>query len=73
MSRPVDPRNIEVVDSDLASVLRFKTPAERMEMVFAAHRTARLLAEGGIRHHHPDWSEAQVEREIVRRVSGGAE
>lgn len=72
MSRPIDPRNIEVVEPELAAILRTKTPAERIEMVFAANRTARLLAAAGIRNQHPDWSDAEIEREVVRRVSGGA-
>ncbi|MEX2169872.1 MAG: hypothetical protein WD851_11225 [Pirellulales bacterium] len=72
MSRPIDPRNIEVVDSDLAAILRTKKPAERIEMVFAANRTARMLAAGGIRYQHPEWSDEQVQHEVVRRVSRGA-
>jgi hypothetical protein len=72
MSRPIDPRNIEVVEPELAAILRTKTPAERIEMIFAANRTARMLAAAGIRHQHPDWDESQVNREVVRRVSGGA-
>ena len=72
MSRPIDPRNIEVVERELAAILRTKTPAERIEMVFAANRTARMLAAAGIRNQHPDWSDAEVELEVVRRVSGGA-
>lgn len=72
MSRMIDPRNIEVVDGDLAAILRKKSPAERIEMVFAANRTARMLASAGIRHQHPDWSDEQIGCEVVRRVSGGA-
>ena len=72
MGRFIDPRNIEVIDKELAAILRTKTPAERIEMVFAANRTARMLAAAGIRNQHPDWSDSEVEREVVRRVSGGA-
>ena len=71
MRRSIDPRNIEVIDEELANVLRKKTPAERVEMIAAANRTARLLAAAGIRYQHPDWDESQVQREIIRRVCGG--
>lgn len=73
MSRPLSLRKIEVVDEDLAEVLRHKTPAEKIEMVSAANRTARLLAAAGIRFQHPDWDDAQVHAEVIRRVCGGTE
>ena len=71
MLRKIDPRNIEVIDDDLAAVLRAKTPAERIEMIAAANRTARLIARAGILYQHPDWDERQIQAEILRRVCGG--
>ena len=61
----------DVIDDDLAAVLRTKTPAEKVAMVDAANRTARLLAAAGIRHLHPDWTDEQVQAEVIRRVTGG--
>ena len=72
MRRRIDPKRIEVLDDDLAAVLRRKTPAERVEMIAAANRTARLLAAAGIRFQHPDWNDEQVQAEVIRRVCGGA-
>jgi len=72
MPRVPSPRNIEIVDPQIAEVLRRKTPAEKVEMVVAANRTARLLAAAGIRFQHPDWNDAQVQAEIIRRVTGGS-
>jgi hypothetical protein len=69
--RAIDSRKIEVIDGDLAAVLRAKTPAERVEMISAANRTARLLAAAGIRYQHPDWSDEQVQAEVIKRVCGG--
>jgi hypothetical protein len=66
------PRQIEVIDDDLADVLRTKTPAEKIAMVAAANRTARLLAAAGIRFVHPEWDELQVQAEVIKRVSGGS-
>jgi len=73
MSHNVDPRNIEVIDDDLAEVLRKKSPAERVQMIAAANRTARLLAAAGIRFRHPDWNERRIQDEVIRRVCGGTD
>jgi hypothetical protein len=62
---------IEVIDEDLADVLRSKTPREKVQMIDAANRTARLLAAAGIRFQHPNWNEEQVRAEVIRRVCGG--
>jgi hypothetical protein len=62
---------IEAIDDDLADALRDKSPAERIQMIGAANRTARLLAAAGIRYQHPDWTEEQVNVEVIRRVCGG--
>lgn len=62
---------IEVIDDDLADALRDKSPAERIQMIGAANQTARLLAAAGIRYQHPDWTEEQVNIEVIRRVCGG--
>jgi hypothetical protein len=73
MSREIDPKRIEVVDPDLAKVLRDKSPAEKVAMIDAANRTARMLAAAGIRYQHPDWTDEQVHSEVIRRVCGGTE
>lgn len=65
------PDNIETIDDQLATVLRSKSPAEKIAMVNAANRTARLLAAAGVRFVHPDWDEAQVQAEVIKRVCGG--
>jgi hypothetical protein len=71
MSRAADPRNFESIDNSLANVLRCKTPAEKVEMIAAANRTARLLAAAGIRYQHPDWADERVQAEVIARVCGG--
>ena len=68
----LDDGQIEVVDDCMAEVLRRKTPAERVAMVSAAHRTARLLIEGRLRTRHPDWNDARVSDEVARRMLRGA-
>lgn len=64
---------IDVIDDQLVAFLRHKTPAEKIEMIAAADRTARLLTAAGIRYQHPDWDDFQVHREVIKRVSSGTE
>jgi len=71
MSNSLNPLTIEVVDDQLAEVLRTKTPKQRVEMIAAANRTARVLAAAGARHQHPNWDEERVQAEVIRRVTGG--
>ena len=73
MSGSLNLLTIEVIDDQLAEVLRSKTPEQRVEMIAAANRTARVLAAAGFRYQHPDWDEAQVQAKVIRRVTGGTE
>lgn len=67
MNRP----SVELLDPAIVEVLRRKTPAERVAMVFAANRTMRLRLEGHLRSCHPDWDTQTVMQEIARRMSHG--
>jgi hypothetical protein len=66
------PPRIELLDEAMANVLRRKTPAERVAMVFDAERTMRLMLEAHLRARHPDWDSEQVAREIARRRNLGS-
>jgi hypothetical protein len=70
----VDSRDIrvEVVDRDMAEVLKTKTPAERLAIASALWRSARVLLTGNLRSLHPDWDDDALRREVVRRMSHGA-
>jgi hypothetical protein len=59
---------IELLDDAMVEVLRRKTPAERVAMVFDANRTMRLRLEGHLRSRHPDWDAPTIMREIARRM-----
>jgi hypothetical protein len=65
-------QRIEIIDDKVAEVLRTKTDAERFAMIDRSWRFARQMIEAMIVHEHPDWSEDQVRREVVRRMSHGA-
>jgi len=68
----LDDGQIEVVDEAVAEILRRKTPAERLAMVFNCNRTMRLLIAGGACNQHPDWTDEQVKAEVARRMLHGA-
>jgi len=63
---------VEVLDPRVVEILRRKTPAERVAMIFEANRTMRLRLEGHLRSRHPDWDDAAITREIARRMCRGA-
>jgi hypothetical protein len=69
--RVPDPSRIEVLDEEMAEVLRHKTPAERLQIAFGCNRMARLVIEGHLRTIHPDWTDQQVMAEVARRMLGG--
>lgn len=64
----LDDGQIEVLDDEVAEVLRQKTPAERVAMTFDCNRTMRLLIEGSIRTLHPDWDNQKISAEVARRM-----
>jgi len=47
-------------------VYRKMTPAQRLEIAFDMSLAAREFALAGLRLRHPDWTEAQLQREILR-------
>ncbi len=68
----LDSGQIEVVDEAVAVILRQKTPAERIALTCAAHRTARAILTVRIQAQRADWSDEQVQREVARRLTCGA-
>lgn len=69
----LDAGQIEVIDDVVAVALAGKTPAEKIEMVLEANRTARQLLSSTLRSRHPDWNDKMVNREVARRLLGGAD
>lgn len=69
----LNPQQIEVVDDALIPILRAKTPLEKMEMFFQGFDLVRLLISAGVRSRHPSWTQAEVEKEVARRILHGSE
>lgn len=51
-------------------LLRRMTPAEKLEVMGHLIRQAYELKAAGLRAHHPEWSEQEVEAETRRLVGG---
>lgn len=62
----------DVVDDETASILRSKTPAERLAISFRLWKFAQQTLTETLRRDHPDWDEAEIGREVARRMSHGA-
>lgn len=59
---------IEVVDHDMAAVLRAKTEGQRYEIALGLWRFARATIRRRVAAEHPDWTQDQVYREATRRL-----
>lgn len=68
----LDPGQIEVVDDACARIYASKSPAERLKIASGMWRSARKLLTQSIKSQYPQWSEQEVRREIIRRLSHGA-
>jgi hypothetical protein len=51
-------------------VLRRIGPAGRLAMMFELSDNLRQIVKDGVRHHHPDWDDRTVEREVIRLMIG---
>ena len=67
MSRTIDYRRIEMLEPEVVEMLRGKTAAEKVAMVFDAERTLRMMLEAHLKWRHPNWTGEQVREEIARR------
>jgi hypothetical protein len=61
---------VEAINRHYAAILAAKTPAERIAMAGAAHRTARTMVLSRVRQLYPDWTDEERHREYLWRLSG---
>lgn len=47
--------------SEYRRILRNMTPAQKLDAMQRIYNTARDLKAAGLRLHHPDWTEDQIE------------
>lgn len=72
MDVPFDPRRIEVLDDEMAAVLRAKTGAERLRTASGLFAAARRMIASQLAAEHPDWEAVRVREETARRLLHGA-
>ncbi len=65
---PLDYRRIEVIDPEIAAIMRGKTVSQKISIVIEANRTMRALIAGRLRSDNPTWSQLQIDREVSRRM-----
>jgi hypothetical protein len=61
---------IERPDYRLLDIYASWTPERRLNAVADMMRAAREIMTAGVRQQHPDWTEAEVKREVARRYRG---
>ena len=62
----------EVLSDEMAAILRAKTPDERLAIAFRMWEFARDLIRRTARAQHPEWTDAQLNQHVARRMSHGA-
>jgi hypothetical protein len=68
----IDPRNIEMVDDEMAQVFRVMTGAQRLKIASDLFRSARNMLVSHLAAENPDWDERRLQEEVARRLSHGA-
>jgi hypothetical protein len=65
-------RHIEIVDDEMAKVLRGMTGAERLQVAARMFSSARRMIASHLAAEHPDWDQERIERETSKRISHGS-
>jgi len=66
------PDRIEMIDDRMAEVLRKKSPLDRLRIGFSLWESARAVMGAHLGKLHPEWSEAEIQREVSRRLLNAA-
>lgn len=61
----------EMIDDQMADIMRQKTEVERLEIAARLWQSAREITQGSILTDHPDWDTERVDRETAHRMSHG--
>lgn len=70
--RMPNPQNIEVVDDDIAVILRRKTGMEKIAMVASGWPLLRAMYLFQVRTGHPGWNDSSLQAEVSRRMAHGS-
>jgi len=64
-----DPRRIEVMDDQMAEILRAKSGAERLRIAFGMWESTRRMLTSMLTADHSDWSQERIRSEVSRRLA----
>jgi hypothetical protein len=64
--------DLDVVDDDMARILRGMSGAERLRVANSLFVSARRMLASHLAAEHPDWDQDRIEQETARRISHGA-
>lgn len=67
--RTIDPRRIEVVDDEVARILRGMSGMERLRLAHEAWDLARQRLTAFMSARHPEWSPEEVRQEVAKRLA----
>lgn len=67
----LDPGQIEVIDDASAQIYASKSPAERLRIASGMWRSAKKLITASVKSQYPHWSDQEISREVIRRLSEG--
>ncbi len=68
----LDKGQIEVVDDEMAEVLKHKTSSERIRIAFNLWMAAYDMLISYLSKTNPDWDSDRLKEEVVRRLAHGA-
>lgn len=71
MNPPLDPRRIELLDPEVAAMLKAKSPAEKLGMAFEMQKLVRGVLFSRIRSQHPDWTSPEIDKAVAQRINRG--
>lgn len=63
------PDDFEIVDHEMAAVLRAKTGPERLAIGWGMWESARRMLTSHLTAEHPEWTVEQVQLEAARRMA----
>ena len=67
--RTIDPRRIEVVDAEVARILRGMSGVDRLRLAHEAWELARERLIAFVSSRHPQWSMEEVGKEVAKRLA----
>ena len=67
----LDRGQIEVIDDKIAEIMKTKSGRERLNMVWDAWTFFEKRIRVYLKNIHPEWTEEQIQKEIVKRVTYG--